>query len=204
MKKSIRELKSYFEAGDSPTEVQFANLIDSLATPMIGEIRTVSFDTAPKGWAKCDGQLLSIYGNETLFRLIGTTYGGNGTDTFALPDLKGRMPIHIGTGEGLSKIDLGQKEGSETKVLSVSELPSHTHSGEMRVSSSPDDDDVPSGNVAIGAAEIFSGNATNVSLSSETIGISPTGEQQAFNIRNPFLGINYVIALEGIDPLVNL
>ena len=89
MKQNIETLKTYFETGDKPTQEQYANLIDSLAMPMIGEIKAVSFSLVPKGWAKCDGQLLNIAEHETLFNLLGTTYGGDGNVTFALPNLRG-------------------------------------------------------------------------------------------------------------------
>ncbi|WP_235982963.1 phage tail protein [Kordia aestuariivivens] len=201
MKQSIETLKSYYETGDKPTEQQFADLIDSLAMPMIGEIKTVSFATVPSGWAKCDGQLLNISDYGVLFNLIGTTYGGDGTTTFALPDLRGRSPIHIGNGPGLSAINLGQSDGAETKVLGVTELPSHTHSGAIKVSNVIADDDVAGSNVSIGASEIYVESAANTDLATGTVTLSDTGDGQAFDIRNPFLGSNYIIALEGIDPL---
>ena len=203
MKQCIETLKSYYETGDKPTEQQFADLIDSLAMPMIGEIKTVSFATVPNGWAKCNGQLLNISEYETLFNLIGTTYGGDGMTTFALPDFRGRSPVHIGNGSGLSNIELGQKSGSETKVLTVTELPNHTHSGAIKVSNVIADDDVVNSNVAIGKSEIYVESSANTDLAEGTVTLTNTGEQQPFNIRNPFIGSNYIIALQGINPLAS-
>ena len=202
MKRSIETLKSYYETGDKPTEQQFADLIDSLAMPMIGEIKTVSFATIPSGWAKCDGQLLNIADYGVLFGLIGTTYGGDGTTTFALPDLRGRSPIHIGQGQDLTNVQLGQISGAETKVLAVSELPSHTHTGAIAVSNVIADDDTPSASLFIGKSEVFAENTVStVDLAAGSVTVSNTGEGQPFNIRNPFLGSNFIIALEGINPL---
>ncbi|QHI37524.1 hypothetical protein IMCC3317_29030 [Kordia antarctica] len=203
MKQSLRTLKSYFETGDTPTESQFIDLLDSLAIPMIGEIKTVSFATVPSGWAKCDGQLLNTSDYKTLFKLIGTTYGGDGTTTFALPDLRGRSPIHEGQGSGLSNITLGQISGSETKVLTVTELPNHTHSGTIKVSNVNADDDAGGTSSSIGKTEIFVESAPNIDLASGSVTLDNTGGQQPFNIRNPFLGLNYIIALEGINPLAS-
>src|SRR5215475_4860563 len=98
-----------------------------MSNPFLGEIRMVPFNFAPKGWALCNGQILSIAQNTALFSLLGTTYGGNGVTTFALPDFRGRTPIHFGQGPGLSNRALGQVGGEENHTLIVAELPSHTH-----------------------------------------------------------------------------
>src|ERR1044071_219623 len=99
-----------------------------MSEPFVGEIRMVGFNFAPRGWAFCNGQQLPIAQNSALFSLIGATYGGNGTTTFALPDLRGRVPVGIGQGPGLTNVTLGQKFGGETNTLTVANLPAHSHS----------------------------------------------------------------------------
>src|SRR4051812_113885 len=98
-----------------------------MSTPFLGEIRMVGFNFAPRGWALCNGQILSIAQNTALFSILGTTYGGNGQTTFALPDLRGRVPVSAGQGPGLSSYDLGQVTGSENVTLTVQQLPAHSH-----------------------------------------------------------------------------
>src|SRR5215213_5449370 len=98
-----------------------------MSEPFVGEIRIVGFNFAPRGWAMCNGQILPIAQNTALFSLLGTTYGGNGQTTFALPDLRSRVPIHFGQGPGLSNYDLGQVSGTESDTLIVNNLPAHTH-----------------------------------------------------------------------------
>ena len=168
--------------------------------PFLAQIVMFAGNFAPRGWAFCEGQLLPIAQNQALFSLLGTTYGGDGRTTFALPDLRGRSPIQQGHGPGLSDIKLGQRGGIETKTLMITELPSHNHMGAIKVSSAAADDDVPGTNVSIGAAEIFVEGVANTNLASGSVTTTNTGGQQPFNIRNPFLGINYIIALQGVFP----
>ncbi|AXG71544.1 phage tail collar domain protein [Kordia sp. SMS9] len=168
--------------------------------PFLAQIVMFAGNFAPRGWAFCDGQLLPINANQALFSLLGTTYGGDGRTTFALPDLRGRTPNHAGRGPGLSDIKLGQRGGLETVTLTLLNLPSHNHTGSIKVSNAAGDDDVPGTNSSIGASEIYVEGAPNTSLANGSVTLSNTGGQQPFNIRNPFLGINYIIALQGTFP----
>ena len=171
--------------------------------PFIGEIVMFGGTFAPRSWAYCDGQLLSISQNTALFSILGTTYGGDGRTTFALPDLRGRTAVHPGRGPGLQSIKLGQQGGNEYHTLTIAQMPEHSHSGAIKVSSDAGDDDVPGTNASIGASEIFVESAPNTALATGSVTILPTGGNQQFYIRNPFLGINYIIALQGIFPSRN-
>ncbi|QHI35502.1 hypothetical protein IMCC3317_08480 [Kordia antarctica] len=171
--------------------------------PFIGEIVMFGGNFAPRSWSFCNGQLLAISQNTALFSILGTTYGGDGRTTFALPDLRGRAAIHPGTGPGLSTIKLGQRGGSEYHTLNVLEMPSHTHSGAIKVSSVAADDDVPGTGASIGASEIFVEGAPNTALANGSVTALPTGGQQQFYMRNPFEGINYIICLFGVFPSRN-
>lgn len=171
--------------------------------PFLAEIVMFGGNFAPRGWAYCDGQLLSINAYQALFSLLGTTYGGDGRTSFALPDLRGRTPLSQGRGPGLSDIKLGQRGGLETVTLNVTNLPSHTHSGSINVSNVAADDDVPGTAASIGKSEIFVESPANTSLAFGSVALSNTGGQQPFNIRNPYLGINYIIALQGTFPSRN-
>ncbi|WP_046744662.1 phage tail protein [Kordia zhangzhouensis] len=187
--------------------------------PFLAQIVMFAGNFAPRGWALCDGQLLPINQNQALFSLLGTTYGGDGRTTFALPDLRGRSPIQQGHGPGLSDIKLGQRGGMETKTLTITELPNHFHTvsfGGSSVSASVSlpavadegTTDEASGNIlASGIDKLYatpSAADTNLAPSpaalSGSVNSLPTGNQQPFNIRNPFLGINYIIALQGVFP----
>ncbi|MDN3202501.1 phage tail protein [Algoriphagus sediminis] len=173
---------------------------------MIGEVRLFGGNFAPRSWALCQGQLLPISQNTALFSILGTIYGGDGRTTFALPDLRGRAPIGVGTGPGLSNIREGQKGGQETHTLNVLEMPSHTHP--VNVSNQAADQRSPAGK-AFGKAEVevergapkipvdaynSAGNANFGSV------VGNSGGNQSFNLRNPFLVTNYIICLQGIFP----
>ena len=192
---------------------------------MIGTIQLFAGDFAPRGWAFCEGQLLSISSNTALFSILGTKYGGDGRTTFGLPDLRGRVVIAPGVGPGLSSYRLGEKAGVETVTLNTNQMPSHTHSATATytpsdqhvqlsttnaVNSEPMVGDVPApANFVDGlatknvksfgppsAADVdgqpLSGNVA--------VQISPTGASQAHENRQPYLAINYIIALQGIFP----
>lgn len=171
--------------------------------PFIGEIVMFGGNFAPRAWAFCNGQLLAISQNTALFSILGTTYGGDGRTTFALPDLRGRSAVHPGTGPGLSTIKLGQRGGNEYHTLNVLEMPNHSHSGAIKVSSAAGDDDVPGSNASIGASEIYVESAPNTELAPGSVSSTPTGGGQQFYMRNPFEGINYIICLFGVFPSRN-
>ncbi|TDN83871.1 microcystin-dependent protein [Salegentibacter sp. 24] len=178
--------------------------------PFIGQIMMVGFNFEPRGWAFCDGRLLSISGNEALFSLLGTMYGGDGRTNFALPDLRGRSAVGLGEGPGLSPINIGEKAGAEQITLNTNNMPSHSHnlqaSNEAGTASSPVgnypavskfQEDRQSPVVSVNSY----GNTANSSMASPAIGSS--GGNMPFNNRNPYLGVNYVIALVGIFPSRN-
>jgi microcystin-dependent protein len=169
--------------------------------PIIGQIQAFGFNFAPVGWASCDGSLLSIAEYSPLFALLGTTYGGDGQTTFALPDLRGRSVIHSGQGPGLSNFTLGQKGGSENTTLSTNNLPPHNHNISVNVNTATGEEAAPTGKLAA-SANSFSEDVTAGSLLG---GVSEqsVGQNQPFSIRKPYLGINYSIALEGIFPSRN-
>jgi len=163
-----------------------------MAEPFLSEIRIMSFGFPPKGWALCDGQLLPINQNQALFSLLGTTYGGDGRVNFGLPNLQGRTPIHMGSGH-----TLGERGGEQGHTLSISEIPTHTHSA--MASPSTGDQISPVGNVMAQRATANYHGATNlVALGAATI--ANVGGSQAHLNMQPFLVLNFSIALQGIFP----
>jgi microcystin-dependent protein len=166
-----------------------------MAEPFLGEIRTIGFNFAPVGWALCNGQLLPIAQNTALFTLLGTTYGGDGKRTFALPNLQGRVPVHQGTGTGLSPRALGESAGAESIKLAIAQIPKHNHS--LNATSHKGTSAIPAGHVlARGGAY---GNApSNTKLNEAAVG--PVGGSEAHDNLQPFLVVNFIIALQGIFP----
>lgn len=172
-------------------------------TPFLGMIIAVGFNFAPSGWAFCNGQLLSIASNTALFSLLGTFYGGDGSSTFALPDLRGRTIIHFGQGTGLSSFSIGEVGGTETMTLSVENMPAHTHSliAENNLSGWPH----PSGKV-LGApsSDMYVNTASVTSpVALDPQSISNTGGGAPFSKKPPYLAMNYIIALTGVFPSRN-
>jgi len=166
--------------------------------PFVAEIRIFGFNFAPKGWALCNGQLLPISQNTALFSLLGTTYGGDGKSTFALPDMQGKTPMHPGQGPGLSLHDLGETGGSETVTLLQTEIPAHTHT--LSASSLNSQSTTPAG-TSFGRGNpvrLYSGTvgATNMGVNS----IADTGGNQPHNNMMPYLTMNFCIALQGVFP----
>jgi microcystin-dependent protein len=173
--------------------------------PFIGQIQIFGFNFPPRGWAHCNGQLLSISSNTALFSLLGTTFGGDGRVTFALPELRGRVAIHVGTGPGLPRVRWGERAGSPTAVLNVTHLPSHNHSATVHASSAQGREQGPAGNVlADDRRETqYSAAAPDVTMDAAMVTIGNTGGSQAFSIMQPYLGLYHSIALVGIFPSRN-
>lgn len=175
--------------------------------PVLAVISMFAGDFAPKRWAFCSGQLLSISQNQALFSLLGTTYGGDGRVTFGLPDLRGRTPIHVGQGQGLPNYTLGERTGTETINLSIQNLPLHTHSASFSfaVSSLPPDADEPDGNLpAVSSINAYNqGASANGQLGGVSMVVQPAGSSQPFSIRQPYLAINFIICVSGIFPSRN-
>ena len=173
-----------------------------MADSFLGEIRIFGFNFPPKGWATCSGQLLAISQNTALFSLLGTFYGGNGVQTFALPDLRSRVPLGMGQGPGLSNYNIGEVGGVEAVTLLASELPSHNHLASG--STSKGDSLVPTGNIwsaDAGGSAPYSSGAPDGYLSPNAIGF--TGGNQPHENRPPYLALNFSIAMVGIFPARN-
>ena len=170
-----------------------------MSEPFIGQIQMFGFNFNPRGWAQCDGQLLPISQNSALFSLLGTIYGGDGSSTFGLPDLRGRVPIHYGQGAGLSNYQLGQRGGVEAVALIVSQIPAHNHVVTPRGNSAAGDDTNPTGK--------FHGESDNIDLyaneGNSNMGAAVCGQTGGnlphTNIQ-PYLTVNFCIALQGLFP----
>ena len=166
--------------------------------PFIGQLLLVPYNFAPNGWALCDGSIMSIAQNTALFALIGTTFGGNGTTTFALPDLRGRAPIGMGQGPGLTSFVLGETGGTESVTLNANNLPPHTHS--VNAVANPGTSSHPSGNYLASdtAGSVYSNVAPNTALAPNAVGL--TGGGVPFDNQMPYLAMNWIIATQGIFP----
>jgi microcystin-dependent protein len=166
-----------------------------MAQPYVGEIRIFAGNFAPAGWMFCDGTLLAIAENDVLFNLIGTTYGGDGQETFALPDLRGRIPMHWGSG-----VQLAESGGVEEVTLTVSQIPAHSHPlvGSSDLASSPDPAGAVTAQSRTAGVDLYLDDVPNVSMAPTAI--SPTGGSQPHTNLQPFLGLNFIISLYGIYP----
>lgn len=173
-----------------------------MADPFVGEIRMFSFDFAPTGWAFCQGQLLPLSQNTALFSLLGTTYGGDGKSTFALPNLQGNMPMHPGQGQGLSQHYLGEMAGQDAVTLLTNEIPPHTHNLHPAIAADASVNmAAPSSTVSIGVAptRAFTSQAGNsVQMAPTQLGMA--GGNLPHNNMPPYLALNFCIALQGIFP----
>ncbi len=170
--------------------------------PYLAQIVMFGGNFAPRGWALCDGQVLSIAQNSALFSLVGTIYGGDGRTTFALPDLRGRGPIGPGTGPGLPNFREGQRGGTEYNILNTTQLPSHTHVIQLSGTTADADASDPSGRVPAQTSEdIYSSSGPTTTMTGPVVG--NTGGNQSVNNMQPWLAVNYIIAIQGIFPSRN-
>lgn len=169
-----------------------------MGTPYVGEIRMFGGNFAPVGWAFCNGQTLPISENEVLFTLIGTTYGGDGEQTFNLPNLQGRLPVHMGAGAGGNNYVIGETGGSEQVTLTTQQLPTHSHP--MLASTIVGDQITPAGNVPANSVSvaIYTNSAPNGNMNASAIG--PAGGGQPHENMQPYLCINFIISLFGVFP----
>jgi microcystin-dependent protein len=166
-----------------------------MSEPFLGEVKMVSFGFAPKGWAMCVGQLLPINQNQALFSILGTTYGGDGRVNFALPDLRGRMPVHAGQG-----IILGQRAGEAAHTITLSELATHTHVVDADAGSATLS--TPAGNTWAAGSGVAYAVSPDAALAADTV-LPYVGDAQPHENRPPFLALMFVIALQGIFPSQN-
>lgn len=172
-----------------------------MAEPFIGQVYLVGYNFAARGFAFCDGALLPISSNTALFSLLGTTYGGNGTTTFALPDLRGRVPVGQGSAPGGSTYSLGQVSGTETTTLTTANMPAHTHSASLIAENGPPDSADPTGRMLAGAtAYLTPSRSPDVVMAPASLQLGTTGGSVPFNNMQPYLVMNYQIALVGIFP----
>ena len=166
--------------------------------PFLGEIRYVGFNFAPAGWEMCNGQLLQISTNTALFNLLGTTFGGDGKTTFALPDMRGRVPVGMGQGKGLTNRNLGATGGQENVALTVAQMPAHRHT--LNASNAAANSNGPAGNVlaSTSSTAIYTNQAPDVALQAQSMNVR--GQTQPHENMQPFLGMTCIIATVGIYP----
>ncbi len=172
-----------------------------MADPFVAEIRIFPFNFAPRGWAFCNGQLLSISQNTALFSLLGTTYGGNGQSNFALPDIQGRVVMGNGQGPGLSLRDLGEPGGSDTESLTNAEMPSHGHTENCLGSPPPSVGTTPAATAGLGMSNggaVYAAGANLGAMNAAVIGTAGNG--QPHNNLQPYLTLNFNLALQGVYP----
>ena len=169
---------------------------------IIGEIRMFAGNFAPKGWAFCQGQLLPIAQNQALFSLLGTTYGGDGMTSFALPDLRGRVPVGFGQGPGLSNRVIGEQFGSELVTLNINQMPSHNHT--VNAVTTEGNQNLPTNSLPANTKTLDKEYSdANANTTMKATMVNPTGGSQPFGVSQPSLGVNFIIALQGIYPSRN-
>jgi microcystin-dependent protein len=171
-----------------------------MATPFLGQLMAAGFNFAPKGWALCNGQTLAINQNQALFSLLGTTFGGNGVQNFMLPNLQGRIPLSFGQGPGLSNYNLGQIGGETALILAANQVPGHTHNA-VASSSAPSVKPPSGGALASNVGMYTSGQTPGTAMNASSV--VPAGGSQPHPNQQPFLVINWCIALTGIFPSQN-
>ncbi|WP_428223269.1 phage tail protein [Flavobacterium sp.] len=179
--------------------------------PFIGEIKILGFNFAPRGYAFCQGQIMSIAQNTALFSLLGTMYGGNGQTTFALPDLQGRMPIGQGQGPGLNNFTMGEKSGFPNVTLTTPNMPAHNHAAtginvRIPVTAASEESNATNNYIGNATSDTFGPSPSQTaSLGSPVVSgaTAPAGGSQPFSVQNPYLAMNYSIALVGIFPSRN-
>ncbi|WP_444995376.1 phage tail protein [Aliikangiella sp. IMCC44359] len=171
-----------------------------MSEPYIGQIKLIGFNFAPRGWAFCDGQLLSVSQNDALFSLLGTFYGGDGRTTFGLPDFRGRLPVHQGQGPGLSNRPIGQRTGVEDVTLRVNQIPPHNHP--MQASKNPATSPMPSGEMLANLDPTLYYVAPDSTNQTELLpeAVQNAGANSAHTNLMPSMALNFVIALHGIYP----
>ena len=168
----------------------------------LGEIRMFAGNFAPTGWAFCQGQLLPIAQNTALFSLLGTTYGGDGRTTFALPDLRGRVPVGFGQGLGLSNRVIGEQFGSELVTLNINQMPSHNHT--VNAVTTEGNQNLPTNSLPANTKTLDKEYSdANANTTMKATMVNPTGGSQPFGVSQPSLGVNFIIALQGIYPSRN-
>ncbi len=169
-----------------------------MAQPYVGEIRMFAGNFAPNGWMFCEGQTLPISENDVLFQLIGTTYGGDGEETFNLPNLASRVPMHMGTGPDGTTYQIGEMAGTEQETLSMQQIPSHNHAMLATGGNASTRSPVPNFSPAVAAGDVYADTLDPVQLSPQTL--TPAGGSQPHENTQPFLCINFIISLFGIFP----
>ncbi len=168
-----------------------------MSQPFIGEIRMFAGNFPPVGWARCDGQLMPISQNDALFALIGTTYGGDGVNTFALPDLRGRVPVHQGPGPGLSPWVIGQSFGSETVTLTSNQLPAHAHTQQASKDAATGAVG-PSGAPGVASTPLYGSGVMDVPMAGAAV--AAAGGGQPHDNMAPFTALTFIISLFGVFP----
>ena len=172
------------------------------AEPFIGAVCVMASNFCPRGYARADGQMLSISQNQALFSVLSTSFGGNGTTNFALPDLRGRSPVGVGQGQGLSLVNVGESGGQEQVSITPGQMPAHSHNTQVRGTAATGNTDSPVGAVAarLPRSNIYSSGVADAAMGSSAVIVATSGNGQPVPLRNPYLGLTHCIALQGLFP----